>query len=442
MIEGAGRRFLGRQTSGPRRARAPARRWHEVRVGVAARRRAPTRRASMNRRRMRRHRHPRGAVHTEIERPRRGQRDGALRQMSGADWLGRRRVCVAGISRRQDSVDGRGGDPDRLRRRLGRLRSARDLDWRGFGRRGRRRRWLSLRLRLWLLPSSAAARKERPDRVGLLRSGVGHHDRRRIANHIGWRTVGAKARQQLRIVRSLHRRRSHIVDLHVRRAHGLHVEDVGDARGYVHHPTGVIGAAIVDAHDDRIAVARGWSPEHSSAAALSDERPRARPCRRPRRWRCGGRGTPRRTRRPCRSPYRRGSRRGNIVCPRPYKGGRPDIALRRAARLRHRRQPSGWRGRIWTERNARGRGNRTRAGPREARSRQAPRPPRRGSWRLAISDCPHSCAVQGPKRSSRLLGSRTSARFELQTPSPPQRQNISEPSSPLRTIDPASFRIR
>ena len=52
---------------------------------------------------------------------------------------------------------------------------------------------------------------------------------------------------------------------------------------------------------------------------------------------------------------------------------------------------------------------------------------------------PHSCAVQGPKRSSRLLGSRASARFELQTPSRHSRHKFSKPLSPLRTIDPASF---
>ena len=314
-----------------RNSKAPSRRWHEVRAGAAARRRAQTRRASTNLTKTRRR-----ATTVELRlRLRSNGRGGGSGTAPFARWRnGSARAAtgpVAGFSGRRARVHGRGRDPDGLRRR-GRLRSACDLDRRGFWR--RRRSWLSLRLRLWLglLSAAAAAGKERPDRVGLLRSGVGHHDWRRIADHIGRRSVGAKARQQLRIVRSFHRRGSDIIDFHLRGAHGLHVEDVGDPRGYVHHPPGMIGAAIVDAHDDRIAV---LEIGHPSVARQRHRRMGGRQRGHVIDFAVGGAAAMERRAIPGGHADRRiGGVLGGIIpaARRPCKGGRPDIALRREAR--------------------------------------------------------------------------------------------------------------
>src|ERR1700733_13377872 len=84
----------------------------------------------------------------------------------------------------------------------------------GWGAGRGRRSGLSVRLWLGLLSAAAAAGKERPDRFGLLRRGVGHHGGRRITDHIRLRSVGTKARQQIRVVRSFHGIGPDLIDLH------------------------------------------------------------------------------------------------------------------------------------------------------------------------------------------------------------------------------------
>ena len=207
--------------------------------------------------------------------------------------------------------------------------------------------------------SAGAAAARRADEVGQRRrrrgeATIGGAPARRAVDRRR-RAVGAQAREQRRIVGAFERRAADIFDFHLRGARALEIEHVGDARGHVHHPPAVIGAAIVDAHDDRIAVGEIGDPGVA--------RQRHRRMRRGERahvvdFAVGGAPAVERVAVP--GGHADGAvggilARDNRCARRSCRDGRRDIARRRAAPAGRPRRRAGSRGRIWPSRNIRGR---------------------------------------------------------------------------------------